>query len=406
MNLLRHNKTYRSLLSASLLNALGASLMNLVFLVYASTYAHAKFYISLSAIIMILPILIAPYIGLLADRSQHKAAKLIEASWAQGLLYVLSAILITQKSVIIFVSLALINLLGDCLAQYKDGLRSPMIQKNISEENLQQAFGTIQSVSTIMTIVGQPLGILLLTVTNQSYQLVSLANALCYFLSGIILWRSRQHLTYLFLKSTAIAKHSLADAFQQLKKLLGQDDDKGFFILLGVIISINFVFAGIGPMLDLTMLDSQRWGLSYSVAIMLLNVVFSTGLVLGGLLTKDIFQKFEFSNLLLLILLLTISFCLTLNRILPLAILLLFMLSYTIAKINPKMQALLMANVPSEKLGVVGGSIQTIAAIGVPLGSVCFIFLTNLTTANLTLNVMAILTTLIFGILLSNSKRH
>ncbi|MDU1218034.1 MAG: transporter, partial [Streptococcus sp.] len=55
MKLLFRNQAYRLLTLSRFFNAFGASIFNLVFIVYASTLPQASFAVAMANIIMILP---------------------------------------------------------------------------------------------------------------------------------------------------------------------------------------------------------------------------------------------------------------------------------------------------------------------------------------------------------------
>ena len=196
MNLLRKNKTFASLLSSSIFSMLGTSLFNIVFLIYASSMPHPKMMISLAELCLLLPIIFAAYTGFLADRTKNKANFMIRASWIQAVLFFLLIFLMMEKNWISFWSIAGVKILTDLITSYKSGLRAPILQNNLSAEEIQPAFGQIQGLSSIIEIIGQPLGVTILALSHQSFSLVVLINGILYLLSGFFLLILRKKLTF------------------------------------------------------------------------------------------------------------------------------------------------------------------------------------------------------------------
>ena len=95
-----------------------------------------------------------------------------------------------------FFVIALVKISTDLMTSYKSGLRAPILQNNLSNENLQTAFGQIQGTSSIVEIIGQPLGVTILAISHQSFEIVLFINGILYFISGLILWLYQKKLTF------------------------------------------------------------------------------------------------------------------------------------------------------------------------------------------------------------------
>ncbi|MDM5145103.1 hypothetical protein ICE98_02231 [Lactococcus lactis] len=137
---------------------LGTSLFNIVFLIYASSLPNPKMMISLAEICLLLPVLFAAYTGFLADKTKNKANFMIRASWIQAILFFLLIFLMMEKN-FITLCIAGVKILTDLITSYKSGLRAPILQNNLNAEEIQPAFGQIQGLSSIIEIIGQPLGV-------------------------------------------------------------------------------------------------------------------------------------------------------------------------------------------------------------------------------------------------------
>ena len=72
MKLLFRNQAYRLLTLSRFFNAFGASIFNLVFIVYASTLPQASFAVAMANIVMLLPTLFTVFVGVRADYTRDK----------------------------------------------------------------------------------------------------------------------------------------------------------------------------------------------------------------------------------------------------------------------------------------------------------------------------------------------
>ncbi|SND04938.1 major facilitator superfamily permease [Streptococcus pneumoniae] len=73
MKLLFRNQAYRILTLSRFFNAFGASIFNLVFIVYASTLPQASFAVAMANIVMILPTLFTVFAGIRADYTRARS---------------------------------------------------------------------------------------------------------------------------------------------------------------------------------------------------------------------------------------------------------------------------------------------------------------------------------------------
>ena len=94
MNIYLKNKGYRTLTNASLLNAIGNSLYNIVFIVYASTLPFNTLAVSLASMAIFIPSFFQPFVGYLADKTTKKLRWNVLSRLIQAMLFILLAVLI------------------------------------------------------------------------------------------------------------------------------------------------------------------------------------------------------------------------------------------------------------------------------------------------------------------------
>lgn len=400
MNLLRKNKTFASLLSSSIFSMLGTSLFNIVFLIYASSMPHPKMMISLAELCLLLPIIFAAYTGFLADRTKNKANFMIRASWIQAVLFFLLIFLMMEKNWISFWSIAGVKILTDLITSYKSGLRAPILQNNLSAEEIQPAFGQIQGLSSIIEIIGQPLGVTILALSHQSFSLVVLINGILYLLSGFFLLIFRKKLTFKTVNFDEKFKFNLKESFSQIRDVFTVNSSSNFLVLVFSLVFINFILAGIGPLTSLAMLKFNPFSVNYGIAIMIFNVVLMLGMLAGSFIMGDKLKDWELPKLMIATFLMIALFAALVTHFGLISLIFLFSLAYISAKASPKVNRLILENVSSENLGKIGGGITTIFTFSVPFGGAIFVFFANLIGIALTFYIISILSLLVFLILL------
>lgn len=400
MNLLRKNKTFASLLSSSIFSMLGTSLFNIVFLIYASSMPHPKMMISLAELCLLLPIIFAAYTGFLADRTKNKANFMIRASWIQAVLFFLLIFLMMEKNWISFWSIAGVKILTDLITSYKSGLRAPILQNNLSAEEIQPAFGQIQGLSSIIEIIGQPLGVTILALSHQSFSLVVLINGILYLLSGFFLLIFRKKLTFKTVNFDEKFKFNIKESFSQIRDVFTVNSSSNFLVLVFSLVFINFILAGIGPLTSLAMLKFNPFSVNYGIAIMIFNVVLMLGMLAGSFIMGDKLKDWELPKLMIATFLMIALFAALVTHFGLISLIFLFSLAYISAKASPKVNRLILENVSSENLGKIGGGITTIFTFSVPFGGAIFVFFANLIGIALTFYIISILSLLVFLILL------
>ena len=400
MNLLRKNKTFASLLSSSIFSMLGTSLFNIVFLIYASSMPHPKMMISLAELCLLLPIIFAAYTGFLADRTKNKANFMIRASWIQAVLFFLLIFLMMEKNWISFWSIAGVKILTDLITSYKSGLRAPILQNNLRAEEIQPAFGQIQGLSSIIEIIGQPLGVTILALSHQSFSLVVLINGILYLLSGFFLLIFRKKLTFKTVNFDEKFKFNIKESFSQIRDVFTVNSSSNFLVLVFSLVFINFILAGIGPLTSLAMLKFNPFSVNYGIAIMIFNVVLMLGMLAGSFIMGDKLKDWELPKLMIATFLMIALFAALVTHFGLITLIFLFSLAYISAKASPKVNRLILENVSSENLGKIGGGIMTIFTFSVPFGGAIFVFFANLIGIALTFYIISILSLLVFLILL------
>ena len=305
-----------------------------------------------------------------------------------------------EKNWISFWSIAGVKILTDLITSYKSGLRAPILQNNLSAEEIQPAFGQIQGLSSIIEIIGQPLGVTILALSHQSFSLVVLINGILYLLSGFFLLIFRKKLTFKTVNFDEKFKFNIKESFSQIRDVFTVNSSSNFLVLVFSLVFINFILAGIGPLTSLAMLKFNPFSVNYGIAIMIFNVVLMLGMLAGSFIMGDKLKDWELPKLMIATFLMIALFAALVTHFGLISLIFLFSLAYISAKASPKVNRLILENVSSENLGKIGGGITTIFTFSVPFGGAIFVFFANLIGIALTFYIISILSLLVFLILL------
>lgn len=188
MKLLFRNPAYRILTLSRFFNAFGASIFNLVFIVYASTLSQASFAVAMANIVMLLPTLFTVFAGIRADYTRAKVKWMVYSGLFQAVLFFLAALVVQQASLFAFSSLCLINVISDIISDFAGGLRMPLIKEKVAEDDLMEAYSFSQFITYISAIGGQAFGVWLLALSVNNFSLVAGINACFFLVSATILF--------------------------------------------------------------------------------------------------------------------------------------------------------------------------------------------------------------------------
>ena len=294
MKLLTKNSLFRTISFSRLFNFLGASIYNLVFIVFAGSLPNAKLTVGAANLILLAPILFTIFAGIKADNTQNKAKWLISTGYLQAGLFLLVALLTQQKTILAFSTVCLINIISDIISDYRGSLQMPILQKNIPQDDLMEAYSFTQFLSITCSIVGQALGIFLLTISQQNFFLVASINALTFFLSETILQLNRKQLTHepVLDKPEKVPLKQQLSSLSQQAQLVFKDQGSGSLIqMLLVILAINANGAAIPAIFNISLLSQPFWNLSFGQSLLVVQISFVGGTILGSLTPNDYFAK-------------------------------------------------------------------------------------------------------------------
>lgn len=382
MKLIFKNKVYRFLTLSRLLNSMGSSLYNIVFIVYAANMFHSKMIVSLANITMVVPTIFTVFVGIKADNTVRKRKFLILTGFVQALLFALISLMINEASLLVFSTVSLFNIISDILSDYSNGLRMPIVQKNVEQKDLIEAYSFTQFISYSCSLAGQAMGVWLLTASQNNFALVALINALSFFLSVCILLLVNKELTYESVKkeksSDAFFKQ-LASMFANIKMIFNESGTSNFVHSLIAILLLNTLGGSITAIYNIFLLNQNILNLSYSQALLVVETILVGGILIGSLTPHDYFSKLSIDNLLkitaLIFTIVGLANLFHLSSII--GIMILSLATYLSGKVNPKINSLLLTNLPSNILAQTSNFLSLLFTLSIPVGTTIFSILSS-----------------------------
>lgn len=383
MNLFLKNRVFRWLTISDFLNNSGASIYNIVFIIFAATLPNPKFMVFVANAIMLIPIFFQISVGIKADKTEKKVKWTISLGFIQAFLFILVALLQRNRSYLAFSAVCFINIISDIFSNFERGLKMPIIQKNVSEDGMMSAFSFKQFITYISSLLGQILGVWLLTASYQNFSLVAIVNAITFLLSVFALIVIRKEMSFEFI--SAVSKDNKSSLISKMKAILsntkqifGKEGTTGFARILSCIILINVLGSAILPIFNIVLLDKPIFNLQFGTSVLILQSSYIFGVIISSLLPNDVFSKFSLTTLISLVSTILIFFSMiNILQFPPLmSTIFIAFIGYVIGKINPKLSSQLLNALAPEVLAQTGAFLDTLFMLSIPVGTVIFTSLT------------------------------
>lgn len=391
MLLLRTNKLLRHLTLSQFIELLGAAFFNIALLVYASQTSHAKLATTVVVIANTLPTILQIGLGYIADKAHDKLRLMIVTRIIQAILYGILTILfgLTTNDWLLFSFIIFINITSDLLSGLTSLAALPIIKHIVPSQDLLAARSLQVSVMSLVNVIGQVIGVTLLTFLDNNFFYFSLINALLFLISGIVLIISRRQFNQkLKFTSHQNATSRLPEArfwsSMQINRRIIQTNKKLLHILF-LFTLLNLLVGSIDGLISLTLLQYPSIYIkNYGFSLSIINTMLAIGLVSGSFFTNDFLKRIKL-NMLIIILLLFLTL-LSLNLVLSPSIYVIIMsffgIGYTLGKISPRVSTYVMTSVAEKQLGQIAGFMNTLVTLSVPIGQLIFLSIANLMSLN------------------------
>jgi len=381
MKLLLRNQAYKVLSLSRFFNAFGASIFNLVFVVYASTLPEASVAVAVANVVMMLPALFTVFVGIRADYTRDKVKWMICVGLFQAILFFLAALVVQQASLFAFSSLCLINVISDVISDFAGGLRMPLIKEKVAEEDLMEAYSFSQFITYISAIGGQAFGVWLLGLSVNNFSLVAGINACFFLVSAVILFLGRSKLSLSLssadgeiLKNEKLSiKDQFLTIYRNLRLVFLKSGQKNFGFMIFAVLLINALGGALGSIYNIFFLSHSLLDFSYTEALFISQFCALLAIIISSLTGNDYFGKQSLPRLMMWV---TVGLSLVglANLFNQVVLGLLFICStlYVSGKVQPKISALLLKNLAPEVLARTSNFLGLLFTLSIPVGTACF----------------------------------
>ncbi|HEM4283984.1 TPA: MFS transporter, partial [Streptococcus suis] len=372
-----HNKLFLSSFVADLISNFGDTLYYLALMNYVLLLPDTKFALAMITASETLPILAGLFIGIWADKTKNKLDTILATLVVRVGLYAFVGFLMGFTPALWVVAVVcVINFLSDLAGQYENGLYMPVSLRVVAAEDRETAMAFKMTVKNLLQIAFQASGAIL--IGFMSYQNLAFFNAGTFLFSLAIMAGLRPAFAKL-LKESPIQEVEQTETEAGLIKGIGQSIKDSYQAVQNIpvlkasiitIASLNAIFTALSPLAILNMKEFSDFVIvNAGTTVALISILFSVGSILGSSIGMALFKNVSLLNLLkfstLMPVLLFSGFFLH-NIYVVLTVI--FVTAMTLGVFNPKMSALVMNELPEDKLATVGGGIDAFCQIGMVAG--------------------------------------
>ncbi|MGQ7499802.1 MFS transporter [Streptococcus suis] len=377
MKKLINNKLFLSSFVADLISNFGDTLYYLALMNYVLLLPDTKFALAMITASETLPILAGLFIGIWADKTKNKLDTILATLLVRVGLYAFVGFLMGFTPALWVVAVVcVINFLSDLAGQYENGLYMPVSLRVVAAEDRETAMAFKMTVKSLLQIAFQASGAIL--IGFMSYQNLAFFNAGTFLASLAIMAGLRPAFAKL-LKENPIQAAEQTETEAGIIKGMRQSLKESYQAIQNIpvlkasiitIASLNAIFTALSPLVILNMKEFSDFVIvNAGTTVALISILFSIGSILGSSLGMALFKNVSLVNLLkfstLMPVLLFSGFFLH-NIYVVLTVI--FVTAMTLGIFNPKMSALVMNELPEDKLATVGGGIDTFCQIGMVAG--------------------------------------
>ncbi|MGQ7361980.1 MFS transporter [Streptococcus suis] len=395
MKKLIHNKLFLSSFVADLISNFGDTLYYLALMNYVLFLPDTKFALAMITASETLPILSGLFMGIWADRTKNKLDIILATLVVRFGLYALVGLLMGFTLALWVVAVVcVINFLSDLAGQYENGLYMPVSLRVVAAEDRETAMAFKMTVKSLLQIAFQASGAIL--IGFMSYQNLAFFNAGTFLVSLAIMATLRPALAKL-LKENPIQEAEQTETEAGLIKGMRNSLKESYQAVQNIpvlkasivtIASLNTIFTALSPLVILNMKEFSDFVIvNAGTTVALISIFFSVGSILGSSIGMALFKNVSLINLLkfsTLMPVLIFSGFFFHNIYVVLTVI--FVTAMTLGVFNPKMNALVLNELPEDKLATVGGGIDAFCQIGMVAGqALVALMVTVLSATNISL---------------------
>lgn len=399
---------------ADLISNFGDTLYYLALMNYVLLLPDTKFALAMITASETLPILAGLFIGIWADKTKNKLDTILATLVVRVGLYAFVGFLMGSAPALWVVAVVcVINFLSDLAGQYENGLYMPVSLRVVAAEDRETAMAFKMTVKSLLQIAFQASGAIL--IGFMSYQNLAFFNAGTFLVSLAIMVGLRPAFAKL-LKENPIQEAEQAETEAGIIKGMRNSLKESYQAVQNIpvlkasivaIASLNAIFTALSPLVILNMKEFSDFVIvNAGTTVALISIFFSVGSILGSSIGMALFKNVSLINLLkfstLMPVLIFSGFFLH-NIYVVLAVI--FVTAVTLGIFNPKMSALVMNELPEDKLATVGSGIDSFCQIGMVAGqALVALMVTVLSATNISLIFLLLSVGLLGYTVLTGSK--
>lgn len=379
MKAILKNKLAMTTFATDMLSNFGDTLYYMALMTYIIELPDAKLALSALSFVAGLPMLLSFAIGIKADKSQKKLELILATLLVRVALYATLGVFMGFKPAlwIVFVAIGF-DFISDIAGSFEDGLYAPISLRVVSKEDREAFMGFRQSVSSLLRIVFKFSGALLIGV--MSFQNLAWFNALTFLVSLLVLLSIKPKIEQLLVadpiktvEQPLEKKNMLVEMWESSKLVIKEIKAIPALRQTMIIIPVLNALMGVLDILYVFGVSEHKELLIGNMAMSqaIISTTVALAAILGGILTSTVAKNW---NVLTLVRLSALSPIFTFiafllhNIYLQLAIM--FVTMIVIGIINPKMNAMVVNNLPEERLATISGGIGTYFTAGMMLTQV------------------------------------
>lgn len=377
MKKLIRNKLFLFSYLADVISNFGDTLYYLALMNYVLFLPDTKFALAMITASETLPILSGLFMGIWADRTKNKLDTILATLVLRFAMYALVGLLMGFNPALwIVVVVCVVNFLSDLAGQYENGLYMPLSLRVLEAADREIAMAFKNTVGGILMIVFRSSGAIL--IGYMTYQNLAFFNAGTFLVSLAIMAGLRPAFAKL-LKENPIQEVGQTETEAGLIKGIGRSLKDSYQAIQNIpvlkasiltIAGINMVVSAVSPLVIMSMKEFSDFVIVNSgITLALVFNLFSVGYILGSSLGVAFLKNIILPNLLkcctVLSVILFVGFYFH-NIYIVMAVILLN--TMTTGVINPKLYALIMNELPEDKLATINAGMGTIFNIGMLAG--------------------------------------
>lgn len=371
MKKLLKNKLFMTIFASDMLSNFGDVMYYLALMAYVLELPDAKLGITIVSISETLPILTGFVMGYFADRTPDKVKTIIHTLLFRVVLYSLVGIVVGfQASIWIVLVAAIINVLSDLAGQYENGLHTPLSLRIVADEDRSDSFAFRQAFGSVLYLGFQSAGALL--VTFLTYRQLAFINAGTFAASALIIFAVKPKLNQLLKERPiqvetkqegALLSNMWSSMKEAVKICMGHDMVRRCMIIVPM---LNAVLNVISILVAVIMVQDKNFVIINPVTTLaLLTVCQLLGGFIGSILVMNVLKDIPIMKTLRLASVLAIAIFVSIYfHAIYGSFLSLLMAGILAGALNPKMSAIIMNEMPEEKMALINGGIATYFQLG------------------------------------------